>query len=337
VIDCDVHCAPPSFGALLPHLPPPWREYVKRSRLRLGGTRHAYPPGAETSGPAAPADYATLAARRLTPDGPEVAILNCLTIFGATRNDHFAAALARALNDWLAHEFLDADPRLRASIAVAPLDPQAAVEEIEHRAGDPRFVQVLLPVRGEEPYGRRRFHPVYAAAARHGLPVALHAWGRPASARSSSAHVATYLEDYARNAIVAQSQLTSLVTEGVFEQYPELRVVLLECSFLWLPPLLWRLDRTWKRLWREVPWLTRPPSEYVHEQVFASVAPAHVAPERERLLEQVALLGTRRLLYASDFPHAHGPGTQALLDALPPADRAAVLQENARSLYAGCG
>ena len=59
--------------------------------------------------------------------------------------------------------------------------------------------------------------------------------------------------------------MLSLVSEGVFERFPDLRVVLIECGFAWLPLLLWRFDKDWKGVWREVPWLKHRPSEYVAE------------------------------------------------------------------------
>ena len=81
----------------------------------------------------------------------------------------------RALNDWIAKEWLDRDPRLRASIVMPMQSTEYAVDEIERCAKDKRFVQVLVLAMQEVPLGRRQFWPIYAAAERHGLPIGIHA------------------------------------------------------------------------------------------------------------------------------------------------------------------
>ena len=93
----------------------------------------------------------------------------------ATFSEDLGAAMARAVNDWIAREWLDRDPRLRASIVVPQQNAELAVAEIERCAADRRFVQVLLLVSGELPLGRRQNWPIYAAAERHGLPIGIHA------------------------------------------------------------------------------------------------------------------------------------------------------------------
>ena len=67
------------------------------------------------------------------------------------------------------------DPRLRASIVVPMQAPDLAVEEIERLAGDHRFVSVLVLAQGDKLLGKRHFWPVYQAAEKHKLPIAIHA------------------------------------------------------------------------------------------------------------------------------------------------------------------
>ena len=78
-----------------------------------------------------------------------------------SRNLDEAAALSSAMNEWQAAEYTDPEPRLRASILVPVDDPEAAVREIERRAGDWRFCQIQVGSRDLEPLGRRRYWPIF--------------------------------------------------------------------------------------------------------------------------------------------------------------------------------
>jgi predicted TIM-barrel fold metal-dependent hydrolase len=334
-IDCDVHCAPESYRTLYPYLSDYWREYIEEAGARLTGLAHAYPPGAPTTGGVAPATYDELREGVLEPGGAHYAVLNCLTGFEPHRNPYFSAAVASAVNDWLREGFLSRDERLRASLVVSAISPEDAVAEIERVGDDPRFVQVLLPVRSDLPWGNKNNHPIFAAAQERSLQIGLHAWGRAGKAPTPSGFTTTYLEDYVGNQQIAQAQVLSFVTEGVFNRFPDLRVVLIECGFAWLPPLLWRLDKDWRGVWREVPWLDRLPSQYVTEHFRATTAPAHLPPsDSEAVSQLLEMLDAGALLtYASDYPHEHGDGLATLLDQLGADERTAVMGGNAAALY----
>jgi predicted TIM-barrel fold metal-dependent hydrolase len=337
VVDCDVHVAPRTLEPLLAHMDDYWADYVANSELRLSPTMNGtYPPAAFLPG----AEAGTRVAVPATLEGlrahvPGTAVLNCITAFDTSHNPYYEAALCGGVNDWLRTEFLERDERLRGSLALPALDPDAAVSEIERLGGHPGFVQALLPIRTEAPYGNRRWHRVFAAAERHGLVVGLHAWGRVGNAPTASGFTHSYLEDYASNSqVVVQAHVTSLVSEGVFERFSGLRVVLLECGFAWLPFLLWRFDKDWKAVWREVPWVRRRPSEYAHERLRLTTAPAQLPTDPSVLARIPELMPvTEMLLYASDHPHRHGGGIGPLLDLLDEDGRHAVLARNAADLY----
>ena len=53
---------------------------------------------------------------------------------------------------------------------------------------------------------------------------------------------------------VFQAQVISLVVEGTFNQFPELRVVLIESGFTWIPAMMWRIDKEWRGLRNNTPW-----------------------------------------------------------------------------------
>ena len=164
----------------------------------------------------------------------------------------------RLLADWLAPE-----PRLRASLVVPSQFPDLAVAEIERCGAQDGFVQVLLPAHSPAPYGNRRYWPLYAAAVEHDLVVGIHFGGAPGSPPTASGWPSYDVDDYVNMATLFQSQVLSLIAEGVFAQFPTLRVSLVEGGFTWLPALLWRMDKEWKGLRREVPWLKQLPSDEV--------------------------------------------------------------------------
>src|SRR5690349_22189241 len=144
-IDCDVHPQVPGMQALHPYLDEHWRRSVQERGIDSLDTI-SYPPNAPFSGRPdfrdgngrAGADAAALGRQVLDRWGAGVAILNCLYGVQAVFNEDMAAAFAKAINSWLAKEWLDRDPRLRASIVVPLQNVELAVDEIERCAADKR-------------------------------------------------------------------------------------------------------------------------------------------------------------------------------------------------------
>ncbi len=121
------------------------------------------------------ADLDQLRAQAL--DAFDIRLAICNPLYGGqvAFSETMGAALCHAVNEWIAREWLDREPRLRASIVVTGQSPELAAEEIEHRAADHRFVQVLLLASSELMLGRRYHWPIYRAAERFGLPIGIHA------------------------------------------------------------------------------------------------------------------------------------------------------------------
>jgi predicted TIM-barrel fold metal-dependent hydrolase len=187
------------------------------------------------------------------------------------------------------------------------------------------------------PYGQTQYHPILAAAERNGLAFAIHVGTEgsgTAPPPTPAGYPSTYLEWRAGFGTALQAHLLSLLCEGVFERFPGLRVVLVEGGFLWLPPLLWRLDRNWRGLRSEVPWLRRRPSEYALEHVRLTTQPMDEPDDPEQLRQLVAMLPSdRMLLYSSDYPHWDFDSPRRALSALPAALRERIFALNARELY----
>jgi uncharacterized protein len=326
-IDCDLHPAMPATPALLPYLDDYWRDqFVNRHIDKYTFVLTSYPPNSPlTARPdwrgangAPGGDLDAIRAQALAPFGTRFAICNMLHGAVALFNEDMSAALCRALNDWVARELLDREPRLRASIVVPLHDPEVAVAEIERLAPDRRFVQVLVFCMGEILLGRRLFWPIYAAAAKHGLPLGIHAGGTYQHAPTAAGWPSYRVEDYVAQSAAFEAQLVSLLAEGVFQKFPELKVVLLESGFTWLPHLMWRINKTWRGVRPEVPWIDRPPADVIRERVRVTLQPVDApAGDPQTLRRALEHIGTdRMLLFATDYPHWHFEGDDVLPDGL---------------------
>lgn len=345
-IDCDLHPALPGLKALLPYLSDYWREQITMRGidamdLALYAPRHplsARPDWRLPDGRKPGTDLGALQRDALDAFGIDLAICNVLYGAQIVMNQHFGAALCTAINDWLAAEWLDADKRLRGSIVVPMQDPEKAVEEIERRANDRRFVQVLLPSAADMPLGRRPYWPIYAAAEKYGLPVGIHAARTDRFAPTCVGWPSYLIEDHAALAANMQGQLLSLLCEGVFSQHPKLKVVLLESGVTWLPSFMWRADTTWRALRMEMPWVDRSPIEIVREHVRVTVqpldAPALARDGRDPLPAILEQLGApEMLLFATDYPHWQFEGDAALPSGLPADFVRRIKSENPLATY----
>ena len=131
-------------------------------------------------------------------------------------------------NDWQIEHWLNPEPRLRASLIVPSQNPELAAREIERLGGQPGFVQIMLPVTiTMHLYGNIRYYPIYAAAVR--LQLVVEESGlrpRTRDAPTSVGWPSSYLEEYVGMSPVLQAQVLSLVSEGVFDKFPDLRIAL---------------------------------------------------------------------------------------------------------------
>ncbi len=341
-IDCDLHPAVPNIAALLPYLEPHWREMAITRGIDELNTI-AYPMNAPISArpdwriPGLPAGSSLprLQNDALDAFGSQIAICNCLYGVQALFSEDLAAAFARAVNRWIAAEWLDRDARLRASIVLAQQSPDLAVAEIERCADDPRFVQVLLLVAGEVPLGKRSMWPIYEAAVRHNLPVGIHAGGAYHNPPGPIGWPGTLAEDYTGHAYAFAAGISSLITEGVFQRFPELKVVLLESGVTWLPPHLWRLTKFWRGVRIEMPWVDRLPASIVRDHVRLTAQPFDAPDDRDTLLRLIDHLQSDDiLLFATDYPHWQFDGTAALPAGLPAALVRKMMIDNPRATYA---
>jgi predicted TIM-barrel fold metal-dependent hydrolase len=342
MIDTDLHNELPALKALYPYLPDHWVDYCNESAF-VGPDASDYPaqaalsarPGSKPASGPPGSDLALLREQALDAWQAEYGILNCAYRVASVHHQDLAAALATAVNQWQIDEWLSKEPRLRASLVVPSQNPELAAQEIERFAAHPGYVQVVLPVRSEAPYGNRRYDPIFAAAVRHDLVVGIHYGGAPGLPSTPAGWALTYLEEYAGMAQVFQSQVISLIIEGAFDRFPTLRVALIEGGFTWLPSLMWRLDKEWKGLRHNTPWVKRLPSAYMRQHIRLTLQPLDAPPTVSQMHQIIEQMDSDDLLmFSSDYPHNHfDTPTEALPAGLPEPLLSKILAENARSFY----
>lgn len=345
IVDTDVHPAPRSFAELRERVPEPWRSrnwsdqvfdavetptYVAPGKAQR---RDAHPP---SGGP--PCSDLAFAERQLFHEaGVDYAILLPLTVRPVPNPEHEAAVCA-ATNSWLSETWLSAyngHGRYRGALRVCSGQPDLAVAEIERWAGHPYFVEVMLVPYTRAPFGQAPYHPILAAAARHGLPIVIHVNRAAGMGLLTPVGFASYfIEHHALYSLLYATHLTSLIFEGVFEKFPALRVVFAEGGFSWIAPLLWRLDNLWTQLRAEIPLVKRRPSEYVRDHVRFTSQPIEEPSDPRHLRRVLEWVDAAHLLmFSTDYPHWDFDDPARVARQFPVEMRERVLRDNALDLY----
>ena len=335
IVDVDLHHQVADWSAVAPHVPAGLRWRFGESGPPLA--RHGFKPVGAPRGERA-VDPATVKTQYLDPHGIDVAILTgSLMGLGVQPNPDLAGAIARGINDWTLETWVRPFDCYRGSILIAQQDPRQAVAEIDRLGHDPGMVQVLMGSASEAPFGRRAFHPIYEACVRHALPLALHMGGEGtgiSSPATAVGHPTTYFEWYGSLPQSYMAHIMSMVTEGVFERFPSLKVVLYEAGIFWLPHVMWRFDKNWKAQRSETPWVKRAPSAYMLEHFYSTTYPLEAAPRPEYLRQVLDMIdGEHKLLFSGRYPDlALGDPFEMLVD-IPESIRQRVLFDNALSVY----
>ena len=352
LIDADVHHILPGFSTLMPYIEPSLRRRIELASNAKAEARNNFQmPRRAYFNPLSTARVDTMdedgtnhasIPQRVKEDLLDryditYAILmgNDLTTLSGMPDPDLAAGIARAYNDWTDKEWISYDSRFKHSIWVAPQDPIQAAAEVERWGDDPNVVQVAI---GQMDIlaGKKHYWPIYEAAAKYNLPVGFHVGAESAGNNSHQLAVGApthYIELQTGLISIGIQNTISLVCEGVFSQFPSLKVGLLEYGWTWLPGLMWRLDREWLSFRTEVPWVTKPPSEYIKEHIRVGSQPLE-APSQQHLHQTLEMMSAEKMmLFATDYPHWDFDDPNYVMRKLPEHMRKAIAYENARELY----
>jgi predicted TIM-barrel fold metal-dependent hydrolase len=343
IVDCDVHNGLRSRDELKQYLPKRFHRYyddtlgwnayrsVMIMQPRAGIFRHDSVPG---SGAPPASDIDFLRQQLLDTWNIERAVLSPLEALDYLQHGEEGHALASATNDWLVDRWLNEDSRFRGSIMVPCDDPARAAAEIARMSPDQRFVQVMMLVEIREPLGSAKYWPMLEAAAAEALPVAIHVGG-VGGHQSTNGQPTYYFERRATYTHAFQAHVVSLVTSGVFERFPQLKIVIEEGGIVWMPSLMWRLDRAWEAMGDSLRDLKRRPSDVIRDHFWFTTQPID-DPEKveywQHALDQLAM--DDRIMFASDYPHWDFDAPDRAIPATFPRElRQMIYSTNAEALY----
>ena len=250
----------------------------------------------------------------------------------------------RAHNRWLA-EWCAELPGRRAGIGQILLnDVEEAVQDVnwiaDHGLRGGALLPGLPPGSGIDPIHSPVYDPVWRACEERGVVVNVHGGG---GSPNEGWFPATLVLFALEASFFSHRPVWSLVMGGVFDRFPELRLVVAEAGSKWIPGTLKAMDamqakqdegRIGALTFIEPFRLGRKPSEYwaTNCWVGASFMTREDAVDRE-------LIGVERIMWGSDFPHEEGtfPFTREALantySGMDPAEVARMVGVNAAHVY----
>jgi uncharacterized protein len=223
----------------------------------------------------------------------------------------FAAAIARAYNDWL-YDFCKHEPRrLIGAGMISPYDMHDAVSEARRCAEQLGFRAVflranpLVPHQWHGPY----YEPLWGALEGLNLSLGFHestgTGKNPAAARMEPNLMLRRVFGQPLEQMMA---LGSFCGGGVLARHPKLRVAFLEANCSWLPWLLWRLDEGWQLegdVW--APDVKFAPSRYFKRQCVVSAE-----PDEATVKLVIEHLGGNGIVFSTDYPHGDSKFPEAV-------------------------
>jgi predicted TIM-barrel fold metal-dependent hydrolase len=246
----------------------------------------------------------------------------------------------QAYNRWIVDFCADSDGRLLPVAQLSLGDVESAERELRRAAADgvvgvwvPPFANTRLPL-GDPAHDR-----IFAACQELAVPLGIHPVFEPkwcAPGRFGEYTHAKY--GFFHNVTAGDAvrhAFTSLFQYGVFERFPELRVVVLESGAGWVGYWLDRMDTLFEtiqgRQVREI--APELPSSYFRRQCWISAD-----PDEKALAGVIPIVGEDRFFWASDFPHPdhppeYIPELERLVESLPESARAPFLGKNVLEAY----
>lgn len=247
------------------------------------------------------------------------------------------STLLPAFNDYFIDQWLQTDNRFNLAITVNPKDPESSVKEIKRLANVSGVAAVYLPLI-DISLGTKYFYPIYKAVLEHNLPIVIHIAGPECTftgAPTTAGGIpASYAERFSLISQIAQSNIASLIFQGVLDEFPDLKIVFIEWGFTWLGPLTWRMNQMWRGLRIETPWVKILPEEYIRKNIFFTTQPVEEELNHDDFSRFLNLINAQdNLIFSSDYPHWDNDMPDRTFKKLSENMKEAIFYKNAEKVF----
>ncbi len=254
---------------------------------------------------------------------------------GAVTDPALSLLVSQRYNDWLAEYCGHAPNRLIGTASIPLRNIDDGVRELERaRALGLRGAVIWCTAPGDLPYGDRAYDPFWAAAADAGMPVTFHIFTGADGMQMRLPDDWDPVLHYTLAHTASGVTLATLISGGVLERHPALKIVSAEFDTGWVAHFLERHDFAVHRtVGHPAQSLPLTPSEYFHRQCYVTFEDDEIGVSlRDRI-------GVQNMMWGSDYPHHDSlwPESQAVLsrmfDGVPEAERCRMILENVAQLY----
>ena len=259
------------------------------------------------------------------------------------RDSEIATAYSRAYNRYIVDYCKTDNSRLYPVAHVNLLDPDLGLEELKRARKDGCVGVFISPFPGAR--GARRLDDpslarFFDTASDLDMPLSFHVIVPQAEDRmlrdfehggtpeNNDTFTFTFL------GIEVMAAFTQMLTAGVLERHPKLRVAVLETGCNWLGAWLDRMDHKWEATSKGRNFACKiKPSEYFQRQCVISCDPDETMTD-----SMVARFGPEKIIWASDYPHIDAQMNvvgelKHRLSGLPEASLRLVLGDNLVKFY----
>jgi predicted TIM-barrel fold metal-dependent hydrolase len=246
------------------------------------------------------------------------------TLFLTTTADDvdLEAALLRAYNSFMADACAKSGGRIRFGALLPVRDPVESVKELRRAKSLGAASAMVLGIAWDRSLRDKKMYPIYEEAEKLDIPLCVHfGWGAPALTG-----LFEWQESFVSAALPVMMGFFSLMSSGVLETFPRLRLAFLESGSEWVPYLVHQLKRGKK--------VRRDPLEYMREgRVFIG------CESDEDINYLVQFVGEDALVAASDYPHTDPSQEETLVESfmgreeIPLRIREKILSHNPKRLY----